>query len=96
MLMPYCTHFQVEVTISGADVKEEGAETEAATASLKVLPPWMIKQGMNLTKEQRGELRPEAKVEGSDAYRDQSDEKKQEQKQEDVKSLEVSWPIIFI
>ncbi|CAA6669319.1 unnamed protein product [Spirodela intermedia] len=89
--MPYIGETKVEVTIFGADVKDEGAETEAATASLKVLPPWMIKQGMNLTKEQRGELRPDAKVDGSEAYRDQSDEKKQEQKQEDVKSLEEEY-----
>ena len=50
----------------------------------------MIKQGMNLTREQRGELISETEVKG------QTDEKKHEQKQEEVKSLEVSFlEIVF-
>ena len=30
---------------------KEDVKSESASTSLKVLPPWMIKQGMNLTKE---------------------------------------------
>jgi len=39
-----------------------------------MLPPWMIKQGMKLTEEQRGEMRQEANVDGEAAKL--SDDKK--------------------
>ncbi|WJX30667.1 hypothetical protein P8452_19180 [Trifolium repens] len=34
----------------------------------KVLPPWMITSGMNLTKEQRGEVKQETKMDGASTY----------------------------
>ncbi|XP_073112188.1 uncharacterized protein [Elaeis guineensis] len=49
-------NFWVEVALSGVEVNEEDdTESDARAASMKVLPPWMIKQRMNVTKEQRGE-----------------------------------------
>ncbi|KAJ1295438.1 hypothetical protein BS78_01G224100 [Paspalum vaginatum] len=47
--------YSVEVKMLGDGVKEEGAESGKNGSELKVLPPWMIKDGMNLTKEQRGQ-----------------------------------------
>lgn len=58
-------NLQVEVDFSGVEGKGKDIKSEADGASLKVLPPWMIKQGMNLTKEQRGEVKQEAKMDGS-------------------------------
>ncbi|KAL6846747.1 hypothetical protein ACP4OV_024195 [Aristida adscensionis] len=37
------------------DAVKEGVSSSADGASMKVLPPWMIRHGMNLTEEQRGE-----------------------------------------
>uniref|UniRef100_A0A1D1YH39 General transcription factor IIE subunit 1 n=1 Tax=Anthurium amnicola TaxID=1678845 RepID=A0A1D1YH39_9ARAE len=91
--MPYLGETKVEVTFSGADVKEEGTEPDAATASLKVLPPWMIKQGMNLTKEQRGEVKPMADAKIS-ARTDVSDDK-QEDTKEDLKRWEEEYITAF-
>ena len=45
------------------DIKDVKSET--GSASLKVLPPWMIKSGMVLTKEQRGEVKEEMKMDGT-------------------------------
>ena len=42
--------------------KGEGVKSETDSTSLKVLPPWMITSGMNLTKEQRGEVKQETKM----------------------------------
>ncbi|KAJ0245205.1 Transcription initiation factor IIE subunit alpha [Hirschfeldia incana] len=57
--MPFLGETKVEVNLGEGkeDVKANGGDS-----SLKVLPPWMIKQGMNLTEEQRGEMRQEEKV----------------------------------
>ncbi|CAL9213547.1 unnamed protein product [Arabidopsis halleri] len=59
--MPFLGETKVEVNLGDGneDVKSKGGDS-----SLKVLPPWMIKEGMNLTEEQRGEMRQEAKVDG--------------------------------
>ncbi|XP_021894793.1 uncharacterized protein LOC110812348 isoform X1 [Carica papaya] len=65
----------VEVAFAG-EGKEEDVKSENASTSLKVLLPWMIKQGMNLTKEQRGEVKQETKVDGSSAAVPFSDDKK--------------------
>jgi len=65
-------------------VKEEGAESGKNGSELKVLPPWMIKDGMNLTKEQRGEKIESQKLEISEA----KDDKKQDSK--DDQSVQVS------
>lgn len=53
---------QVEVALAGLEAKEETKE-EAGGAALKVLPPWMIRQGMSLTAHQRGEAKVEPKQE---------------------------------
>ncbi|EEF28250.1 transcription initiation factor iie, alpha subunit, putative [Ricinus communis] len=67
----------VEVAFSGVGGKEEDVKPETEGSGLKVLPPWMIKQGMNLTKEQRGEVvKQESKMDGSSAAPEFSDDKK--------------------
>ncbi|GER31603.1 transcription initiation factor IIE alpha subunit family protein [Striga asiatica] len=73
--MPYVGETKVEVAFSGADDK---GEVKAATSNtpMKVLPPWMIKEGMNLTKEQRGEANPEAKVPADSKASELRDDKK--------------------
>lgn len=43
---------------------------------MKVLPPWMIREGMNLTKEQRGEASQEVKMGDSSTGSDPPDDKK--------------------
>ncbi|XP_033129253.1 transcription initiation factor IIE subunit alpha isoform X1 [Brassica rapa] len=54
--MPYLGETKVEVNLR--DGKEDGVP------SGKPMPQWMIRQGMNLTKEQRGEMSQEEKVGG--------------------------------
>lgn len=58
---------------------------------MKVLPPWMIKQGMNLTKEQRGEVRAEPRI---DEISQPADEKKPKAESEDEKSIQVSQIVV--
>lgn len=81
--------WQVEVAFAGAEGKEVDVKSETGNASLKVLPPWMIKQGMNLTKEQRGEVKQESKMDGSSAAAPSgfSDDKKSNV-EDDKKSLQ--------
>lgn len=75
--MPFPGETKVEVNLSGVEDKEGDVKPETASTSLKVLPPWMIKQGMNLTKEQRGEVKQESKMDGSSAtVAEFSDDKK--------------------
>ena len=45
--------------------KGEGVKSETDSTSLKVLPPWMITSGVNLTKEQHGEVKQETKMDGT-------------------------------
>ncbi|OVA05042.1 Transcription factor TFIIE [Macleaya cordata] len=87
--MPFLGETKVEVALSGAAVKEEDNKPDAGTAGLKVLPPWMIKQGMNLTKEQRGEaVKEELKMDDNSAPSDLSDDKKSKvNEKEDDKKL---------
>ncbi|KAJ8750561.1 hypothetical protein K2173_015722 [Erythroxylum novogranatense] len=75
--MPFIGETKVEVAFSGVEGKDD-VKPETSTSSLKVLPPWMIKQGMNLTKEQRGEVKQESKMDGTLAAPavELSDEKK--------------------
>lgn len=54
---------------------------------MKVLPPWMIKQGMNLTKEQRGEVKTEVKT---DLSSNPADDKKSSVDKDNEKSLQAS------
>ena len=60
--------------------KEEDSKSETTNAPMKVLPPWMIKQGMNLTKEQRGEVKEELKMDGSSAPGGSDDKKSNNEK----------------
>ena len=78
--------FQVDVEFAGSGTKEEGAESGRNGSDLKVLPPWMVKEGMNLTKEQRGET---SNASNGDEKSEGKDEKKQDPK-EDEKSIQVS------
>ncbi|OAY36125.1 general transcription factor IIE subunit 1 [Manihot esculenta] len=87
--MPFFGQTKVEVAFSGVECKEEDVKPETGSSGLKVLPPWMIKQGMNLTKEQRGEVKQEPKMDGSLAAESQfSDDKKSINDNDDNKSLQ--------
>ncbi|ERN15868.1 transcription initiation factor IIE subunit alpha isoform X1 [Amborella trichopoda] len=63
--MPFLGETRVEVALSGVEEKEEDLKPDYAATVRKVLPPWMIKQGMNLTNEQRGEVKQEIKTENA-------------------------------
>ncbi|KAK3225621.1 hypothetical protein Dsin_005483 [Dipteronia sinensis] len=67
---------EVKVTFSGAEGKQVDVKSESGHTPMKILPPWMIKQNMNLTKEQRREVKLESKMDGSSATGGFSDEKK--------------------
>nr|XP_011464246.1 PREDICTED: general transcription factor IIE subunit 1-like [Fragaria vesca subsp. vesca] len=57
MPMPFVGDTKVEVVFSKVEDKgEDHIKSEADNTDQKVVPPWMIKQGMNLTMEQRGEV----------------------------------------
>lgn len=79
---------QVEVAFSGLEEKGD-IKSEISATPMKVLPPWMIKEGMNLTKEQRGEVKQESNMEGTSAAAGSSDDKKSIET-EDVKNIKVS------
>ncbi|PIA63502.1 hypothetical protein AQUCO_00201090v1 [Aquilegia coerulea] len=72
--MPYLGETKVEVALSG--VKEEDTKADAGSTAMKVLPPWMIKEGMQLTNEQRGEVKQEVKMDNNSSPLDRSDDKK--------------------
>nr|CAB3499758.1 unnamed protein product [Digitaria exilis] len=75
--MPFMGETKFEVEIG---VKEEGAESGKNGSELKVLPPWMIKDGMNLTKEQRGETSKASKLdEKTEAKEDKKQDSKDDQ-----------------
>ncbi|CAM8936225.1 unnamed protein product [Rhodiola kirilowii] len=84
--MPYLGDPKVEVSLTGVDVKDEDTKSEAGKDSLKVLPPWMIREGMKLTKEQRGE-KSERDIESSSSA-DLKDDKKTAVGVEDQKSFQ--------
>lgn len=81
---------QVEVALSGVEVKGEDGESDKKTASMKVIPPWMIKEGMSLTKEQRGD------IVNVDKSSEPSDVKKSKDTKEDEKSIQASIEIAVI
>ncbi|XP_075473760.1 uncharacterized protein LOC142504822 [Primulina tabacum] len=62
--MPYVGETKVEVAFSGEDEKGENIKSINTNAPVKILPPWMIKEGMNYTKEQLGETKPDANMGG--------------------------------
>ncbi|GKD27390.1 transcription initiation factor IIE subunit alpha [Tanacetum coccineum] len=70
--MPFLGETKIEVAFSGAEEKQIKSES----APLKKLPPWMIKEGMNLTNEQRGVVMQESNMDGTSSMDDQKDEKK--------------------
>lgn len=72
--MPFLGETKVEVALSGMEVKAEDSKEDVA--SLKVLPPWMIRQGMNLTNEQRGEVKQELKPDNISSFMGPAVEKK--------------------
>uniref|UniRef100_A0A804PBY1 HTH TFE/IIEalpha-type domain-containing protein n=1 Tax=Zea mays TaxID=4577 RepID=A0A804PBY1_MAIZE len=76
--MPYLGQTKVEVDIL-SDGEKEGAESGKDGSELKVIPPWMIKDGMNLTKEQRGEKIESQKLEKSEAKDDKKQDLKDDQ-----------------
>lgn len=75
---------------------EEKGEIKTENAPMKVLPPWMIKEGMNLTNEQRGVVKQESKLEGTSASMDVKDEKKSISQEDDAKNIQVSSTIKFL
>ena len=64
-------------------------KSESENTTLKVLPPWMIKEGMNLTKEQRGEVKGEAKMDAGSASTQFSDDKKSSANDDDKTNIQV-------
>jgi len=86
--MPFLGETKVEVAFSGVDERGEDTKSENSNSPMKVLPPWMIKQGMNLTKEQRGEVKEEMKMEGTSAPADLSEDKKSMTENTDTKILQ--------
>ncbi|KAF5182292.1 Transcription factor TFIIE, alpha subunit [Thalictrum thalictroides] len=83
--MPYLGDTKVEVALSGVPGKED-AKTDAGHAAMKILPPWMITQSMNLTDEQRGGLKQELNMDSSSA-RGLSDDKESRADEKDEKSV---------
>lgn len=81
--------WQVEVDFSGAEGKGVDIKSENESTSQKVLPPWMIKEGMNLTKEQRGEVKQESRMDGSSEAVEFSDDKKSTVENDDKKNIQV-------
>ncbi|KAL2898260.1 Ovomucoid, partial [Bienertia sinuspersici] len=73
--MPFLGDPKIHVAISGVEDKED-SKSDTGGAAAKVLPPWMIRQSMNLTKEQRGEVKEEVKVDATSAPSELSEDKK--------------------
>lgn len=80
---------QVEVAFSGIDEKGENVKSENASTPMKVLPPWMIKDGMSLTKEQRGETKAEKKTVATLTAPEDSDDKKSATVNNEEKNIQV-------
>ncbi|KAL1325995.1 hypothetical protein HN51_036030 [Arachis hypogaea] len=88
--IPYSGDTKVVVDFNGTEGKGEGIKSETESTSLKVLPPWMIRSGMVLTKEQRGEVKQETKMDGTSTSiaTQHTDDKKSTTEQDDNKSLQ--------
>ena len=93
---------QVEVSLAGVSIKDEDSKDGSNGAPLKVLPPWMIREGMNLTAEQRGEVKQEAisedkmSVGGSGSMDGKPDSKSLEDDKEAIqRKLQVHCYMIF-
>ncbi|KAG6528154.1 hypothetical protein ZIOFF_010303 [Zingiber officinale] len=88
--MPFLGETKVEVALSGVEVKGEDDESDKKTSLMKVIPPWMIKEGMSLTKEQRGD------TVNVDKSSELGDDKKSKDTKEDEKSIQASIEIAII
>ncbi|TKY54943.1 Transcription initiation factor IIE subunit alpha [Spatholobus suberectus] len=88
--MPYSGDTKVVVDFNNAEGKGEGVKSETDSTSLKVLPPWMITSGMNLTKEQRGVVKQETKMDGisTSTAAQYTDDKKSTIGQDDNKNIQ--------
>ncbi|CAH9084772.1 unnamed protein product [Cuscuta epithymum] len=87
--MPFVGQTKVEVAFLGLDDKGDATKSEGSSSPKKVLPPWMIKEGMNLTKEQRGEAaKHEVKMNGTPAALGFSNDRKPETGKDDVKNIQ--------
>ncbi|KAK1384020.1 General transcription factor IIE subunit 1 [Heracleum sosnowskyi] len=87
--MPSLGETKVEVNFSDVE-KGTNAKYENTSTPTKVLPPWMIKKGMVLNDEQRGEVKQESNMEGASATVGLSDDKKSID-QKDEKSLQDAY-----
>lgn len=85
--MPYFGETGVEVDLVGIKIREKPTEDIKPTTQ-KVLPPWMIKEGMNLTKEQRGEAKTESNLDHNLIH---VEEKKPNVDTEDKKSIQEAF-----
>lgn len=70
--MPYVGETKVEVAFSGLEQEGENVIIENTNAPMKVLPPWMVKEGMKPPKEPWGDT----KAGGTSTVPDHSDDKK--------------------
>ncbi|KAK9114776.1 hypothetical protein Syun_021573 [Stephania yunnanensis] len=86
--MPFLGETKVEVALSGVPVKDEDSKPDVSATTMKVLPPWMIKQGMNLTMEQRGEVKQELKTESGSTANQHDDKKSKVNDKDDEKSIQ--------
>ncbi|KAI4307566.1 hypothetical protein L6164_030737 [Bauhinia variegata] len=86
--LPYNGDTKVVVDFNGGESKGEDIKSEAETQ--KVLPPWMIRPGMNLTKEQRGEVKQETKMDeaSTSTAAQYSDDKKSAVENDDKKNIQ--------
>lgn len=75
-------------------MKEEGAESGKGCSELKILPPWMIKDGMNLTKEQRGQKNEPQKLEKSEDKDDKKQDSKNDQSVQVSSGMNIHWTFI--
>lgn len=95
--MPYLGDTKVEVAFHGLEEKGENIKSESTSTPMKVLPPWMIKQGMNLTKEQRGEVKEDSEADGtSTAVGSSNDDKKSSTGDADEKLLQSEYVQAYI
>ncbi|KAG2676376.1 hypothetical protein I3760_12G050400 [Carya illinoinensis] len=85
---PFLGDTKIEVDFSGAEGRRDNTKTENKSASPKVLPPWMIKEGMNLSKEQQGEVKQESNMDGGSASLEFSDDKKSTIVNDDKKNVQ--------
>jgi len=91
------------VDFNGTEGNRHDVKSETESTSLKVLPPWMIKSGMVLTKEQRGEVKEEIKMDGTSTSTSvqYSDDKKSTVDHDDKKNIQaytimISYRFIFL